>query len=167
MWLLNWVSLKHMTVWVTGRNYTVIKGSSELCSERWFLCIRSWNCNFISSKDTLILRKLVWNANEVSLQSLHAIVASHYDVMSRHFASVWRKRAGQSEGIWGWMGGLHQLTNRKFSEHFVLSQVHKLELLFGAGIYAYENQTWHYSWQLDWSHFKISTNCPWIDFPPL
>lgn len=39
------------------------------------------------------------------------------------------------------MGGLHQVTDRKFSEHFVLSQVHKLELLFGTGIYAYENQT--------------------------
>lgn len=39
------------------------------------------------------------------------------------------------------MGGLQQLRNRKFSEHFVLCQVHKLELLFGTGIHAHKNQT--------------------------
>lgn len=39
------------------RNGTVLE-NSELCSERCFLWIRSWNCNFISSKDTLILGKL-------------------------------------------------------------------------------------------------------------
>lgn len=47
----------------------------------------------------------------------------------------------KSKGIGGLNGRLHQLTDRKFSEHVVLSQVHKLELLFGTGIYAYENQT--------------------------
>ena len=39
------------------------------------------------------------------------------------------------------MGVLHQLTKGKFSEHFVLSQVHKLELLFGPSVYVSENQT--------------------------
>lgn len=32
------------------------------------------------------------------------------------------------------MGGLHQLRNRKFSEHFVFCQVHKLELLLGLAL---------------------------------
>lgn len=39
------------------------------------------------------------------------------------------------------MDELYQLANRKFSHPFVLSQGHKLELLFGTDIYAFETQT--------------------------
>lgn len=45
------------------------------------------------------------------------------------------------KGLEASMGELHQLTKGKFSEHFVLSQVHKLELLFGPSVYVSENQT--------------------------
>lgn len=158
-----------MSMWVTERNYTVMimKGGSKLCSESCSVW-RSWNCN-LSNQKTL----LFWgNLFEMQTRFLYgACTAQLLLIMmlllcDRPLQGV-GKCVCKSKGIWGLNGQLHQLRNRKFSEHFVLSQVHKLRVAFGTGSYAYENQTWHYSWQLDYSHLKISTNCPWMIFFPL
>lgn len=154
--------LNHMSMWVTERNCTVMimKGGSKLCSKSCSLW-RSWNCN-LSNQKTLLL----WgNLFEMQTRFLYGACAALLllimmslpcDRPLQGVGSVCASPKAFEE--------LHQLRNRKFSEHFVLSQVHKLRVAFGTGSYAYENQTWHYSLQLDYSHLKISTNCPWMIF---